>query len=568
MTARRAVDSPLRRLADSALTGLRNTPTRLANHLSRLLPGERPKWLVLNLSGSFPVRKSRRKLLSVQNLLGQAREFSQEELEELVTALLRADWLQGVVVRLDDLQLDWASAYALRRQLKRLKDGGKRLTVTASLLGNTGYHLASVADELIVAESGEFQVNGSALAKTFMADFLQRYGIRMEKLAIREYKSAMDDLARSEMSEGDREQLSAVLDSLQQSFTADVAASRGKEPGEVRRWIDDGVTSAEQALQVGMIDRVAYEDEFLTDGHKRLDAARRFLLRPLRPSSAKKVAFVSLEGNIVPGRSRKFPLPIPILGETMAGSETVVRALRAAGKDPNTAAVVFHVESGGGSPLASDLIWREIKLLAERMPVVAVMGSVAASGGYYVLTHATKVVAAPATLTGSIGVVSGKPVLAEFNERYGFQPEILKNGRFADLYTSSRSWDVEEEALVNRYMSEVYSRFVARVAEGRKLSTARVNDIGRGRIWTGKDALDIGLVDELGDAASAVQLAKELAGLSPNAPVHTVEAPPAYMLPVGADADAVQQAFMPLLRERALLLTPVLFSADGISRSL
>lgn len=564
MTAKRADENPLRQLVGAAVTGLRNVPVRLRNHLSRLLPGERPAWLVLNLSGSFPVRKPKRKLLSLDSLMGKARELSQEELEALVTALLKAGWLQGVLVRLDEPLLDWASAWALRRQLQRLKDGGKQLTVTATYLTNTTYYLASVADQLIVPESAEFHVTGSAVAKTYMADFLERFGVRVQKLTVREYKSALDDLARSSMSDSDREQLTALLDSLQRTFTDEVAASRKRLPAEVRAWVDAGVSSAGQALELGMLDRVAYEDEFVSAEHKRLGAARRFLVTPLRPASAKQVAFVSLEGNIVPGRSRQFPIPIPVFGGTLAGSETLLRALRTAARDPNTAALVFHVDSGGGSPLASDLIWREVKLLAERMPVVAVMGGVAASGGYYVLTHATRVLAAPATLTGSIGVLSGKPVLTEFNRRYGFNPEVIRNGRFADLNSSSRSWDAAEEALVTRYIDEVYGRFVSRVAAGRKLSPERVNELGRGRIWSGADALELGLIDELGDVASAISLAKQLAGLSQHAPVRTVEAPPAFVLPVGEDARSVRHALAPLLNERALLLTPAALRSDPL----
>lgn len=551
-----------RKLLDAAVTGLRNSPVRLRNHLARLLPGKRPAWLVLNLTGSFPVRKAKRKLLSIQSLTGQAREFSQEELEALISSLLTAEWLEGVVIRLDELQLDWASSYALRNQLQRLKQGGKKLTVTSSLFTNTSYYLASIADELIVPESAEFHVNGSAFAKTYMADFLDRFGIRFRKLAIREYKSAMDDMVRSSMSEGDREQLTVLLESLQRSFATDVAEARRQTPGEVRDWVQRSVSSAAEAQRIGMVDRVAYEDEFVTSVYRKLGSAQRFLTRPLRASPAGQVAFVSLQGNIVPGKSRQFPVPVPLFGDLMAGSETLVQALRTAAKDPNTAAVVFHVDSGGGSPLASDLIWREIKLLAERMPVVAVMGSVAASGGYYVLTHATRIVAAPATLTGSIGVVTGKPVLEEFNRSYGFNPEIVKNGRFADLYSSGRDWDGEEEALVSRYMDEVYDRFTSRVAAGRNLSVERVNEIGRGRIWSGEDAIGVGLVDELGDVASAISLAKELAGLSRSARVRNVEAPHSYVLPVGPGAGEVQRAVAPLLKERALLLAPFTLRAD------
>ncbi len=540
----------------TAITAVRNGATRLRNSIVKVLPGERPEWLVLELTGTFPARKAKRKMLSPESLMGAERHVSQEELVAIVTALCEADWLKGVVVRVQDMQVDWAGAYAVRRQLQRLKDAGKQVVATASRLGNTDYFVASAADQIVVPESGELGMNGTAVTATYKARFLARFGISFDKLAIKEYKSAGDDMVRESMSDGQREQLNALLDSLQATFAETVGQGRSKSPDEVTAWVDEGVSSANQAAALGMIDRVAYEDELLTKAHKPLAAGAMFLTRQVSASSPKRVAVVSLQGSIIPGKSRKPPVPLPIFGDRMAGSETLVRALRAAGKDKRTAAVVFHVDSGGGSALASDLMWREVKLLAQRMPVVAVMGSVAASGGYYVLTHATKVVAAPGTITGSIGVLTLKPVLQEFNAKYGFNPETIKRGKFADLYSASTPFDDEQRAQVQRYIDEVYERFVARVADGRGLTPERVNEIGRGRIWSGVDALKIGLVDELGDVASAIELAKSLASLPKNAPVWNVPAPQKYVLPVGDDAESMLAAVAPLLKERALMVMP------------
>lgn len=542
--------------AATAITAVRNGATRLRNSVVKVLPGERPEWLVLELTGTFPARKTKRKMLSPANLMGAEKHVSQEELAAIVTALCEADWLKGVVVRIQDMQVDWAGAYAVRRQLQRLKDAGKQVVATASQVDNTDYFVASVAHQIVMPEGGELGVNGSAITATYKAKFLARFGISFEKLAIKEYKSAGDDMVRESMSDGQREQLNALLDSLQATFANTVGQGRSKSPDEVKAWVDEGVSSANQAAGLGMIDRVAYEDELLTKAHRSLAAGAMFLTRQVSAASPKRVAVVSLEGAIITGKSRKPPVPLPIFGDRMAGSETLVRALRAAGKDKRTAAVVFHVDSGGGSALASDLMWREVKLLAQRMPVVAVMGSVAASGGYYVLTHATKVVAAPGTITGSIGVLTLKPVLEEFNAKYGFNPETIKRGKFADLNSASSAFNDEQRAYVQRYIDEVYERFVARVSDGRGLTPERVNEIGRGRIWSGVDALEIGLVDELGDVASAIELAKSLASLPKNAPVWNVPAPQKYVLPVGDDAESVLAAVAPLFKEKVLMVMP------------
>ena len=172
------------------------------------------------------------------------------------------------------------------------------------------------------------------------------------------------------------------------------------------------------------------------------------------------------------------------------------------------------------------------------------------------LTHATKVLAAPGTITGSIGVLTLKPVMEEFNAKYGFNPETIKRGKFADVYSSSAACTDEQRAQVKRYIEEVYERFVARVADGRNLTPERVNEIGRGRIWSGADALEIGLIDELGDVASAIDLAKNLASLPANAPVWNVPAPQKYVLPVGDDAESVLAAVAPLMKEKALMMMP------------
>lgn len=543
-------------LVREAVRAVGNAAARARDALVTALPGPRPRWAVLELTGSYPERRQPRRRLSLAALAGGPRGASLDELAALVDRLCRAPALEGVVLRVQGLTVDLAAAYALRRQVERLRAAGKRTVAVAQALDMAGYLVVSAADEVVVPESAELWVHGSALGATFVADALSRVGARFEKVAIGEYKNAPDQLALPAMSEPQRRQYEAVLDSVERTFLTAVATGRRKEPDDVKAWVDEGVTSARRALELGMVDRVAYEDEVVKRGQVPAERAAAFAPTRLRPRGG-RVAVVSLEGSIVPGRSRRSPLPLPLFGGTLAGSETLVRALRAAGKDPLTEAVVLHVDSGGGSALASDLIWREVKRLAERMPVVAVMGELAASGGYYVLTHATRVVAAPTTLTGSIGVFAGKFVLEEFNRRYGLNPEYLSRGRFARLMRAAAGWDDDERALMERYVSEVYDRFVSRVADGRRLSRERVHELGRGRIWTGADALEVGLVDELGDVQHAIRVAKELAGLHEDAEVRDVHAPAKLVLPVGDDPQALLDAVAPLLSERALLVPDV-----------
>jgi protease-4 len=219
---------------------------------------------------------------------------------------------------------------------------------------------------------------------------------------------------------------------------------------------------------------------------------------------------------IVPGRSRRVPTPLPLpIVEAQAGAETVVQTLRQAAADERIAAIVLYVDSPGGSAPASDLIWREVRRLRERKPVVALLGAQAASGGYYVAAPTSRIVARPTTLTGSIGIWGGKVILAGLYRKLGVSREAVQRGAMAGLFSEMAPFSEEERACVRRDMGDFYARFKTIVAEGRKIGEERVEEIARGRVWSGVQAREIGLVDELGDFETALALAKELAGLKP-----------------------------------------------------
>lgn len=537
---------------------LANVLVTLADLVKGALPGKRPERVVVELSGAFPAFREPSGFPARFMRLRQ-RRASLEDMSALVDAALRAPWLRTVVFRFSELTPNLTTALALRREFARLRAGGKRVEVVATTFDNATYFLASAADAVSAPPSAEFQVNGLAMTTTFLGGALARAGVRVEKVAIKEYKNAGDQLALAHMSAAQREQYGAYLDSVVKTVEEGVAERRGTDEGSVRGWFDAGVTSARQAQELGMIDQVKYEDEVLDEDVKPFAAARRYVTGRRRGHHPERVAMISLEGTIVTGASHSSPVPLPIVGGRSAGSETLVRALRAAGRDPSTKAVVLHVESGGGSALASDLIGREVELLAKRMPVVAAMGNVAGSGGYYVLTHATRVLAEATTLTGSIGVVALKPVLQQLFERYDVNVESVERGRFATMMASHKPFSPEEHELITRYVAEVYDRFVARVAEGRRLTPERVDEIGRGRIWSGADALGLGLVDELGGLPLALARAKELAGLPQDAEHWRVKAPRKLLLPNAEDPTTWLMALGASGREKAWLLQPAQF---------
>lgn len=530
-----------------------------ARSVLRHLPGERPAGVVVDLSGTLAPRAERPRFLGVPiRAPGQPHTPSLEEMNDALDELARTPWVERVVIRIHNVHADPATSYALRRRITALGDAGKHTVAFLSQLDWTAYYLASAAREVAAPESADIGLRGLGLSVTFMRDALAKIGVRFEKLAIDEYKNAFDALVRQEMSPAHREQLEALLDRFYAHYTTAIAERPGLTPERVRALIDEGITSAQTALADKLLDRVAYEDEIIGEDHRPLSAVRRFLVPRATALGGKRVAVVSLTGAIVTGKSRGMPLPIPGLGGRTAGSETLVRALRAAASDHATAAIVLFVDSGGGSALASDLIWREVRRIRDEKPIVAVMGAMAASGGYYVLAPATRVIAAPTTITGSIGVITGKLILADLFARAGLNPERVQRGRYALMLDPSRPLGDGERALLARSNAEIYDRFVARVAEGRRLTTDRVNELGRGRVWSGADAVELGLADELGDLETALARARELGGLGPDAPVWDVPAPDGMVLPSG-DAEAMLAAAAPFARETSWLVLPARF---------
>ncbi|MBD8062234.1 signal peptide peptidase SppA [Oceanitalea stevensii] len=489
-------------------------PEKLRLAVSRTrAAGSAPDWVVLDLHGSYPTHAPAGAAAALLQ-----RDDTFEALTERLDRLAKADWLTGVLVRVGELKVGLSTARALGAALGRLA-ARKHVVGYVPQVSMRTLLVTARASEVVVPESAEVSLPGFAAEQVFLGAFLAKHGITFENLRIREYKSALTAFSEDRMDEYEREQLTAYLDSAERTWLDAVAD--GADPASV---LGAGFTNAEELLAAGLVSRIAYDDEIVTVVDQHWPRALELLLPDL---SARKlarkadgVAIVPVVGAIVSGRSRSTP-PLPIGPGPTAGSETVVTALRRAERDEHVKAVVLWVDSPGGSALASDVIGRAVARCAK--PVVAVMGQVAASGGYYVLTHADHVVADPYTITGSIGVVVGKPVLAQLDERQGLNPQTV--GREAALFASPhRPFTAEQRAWAEKMMEEVYARFVDRVAAGRSLSHERVDEIGRGRIWSGQDAAGIGLVDELGDLHDGIAAARRLAGLGEHAPVRTVSA--------------------------------------------
>jgi protease-4 len=445
--------------------------------------------------------------------------------------------VKALIVKIGGRRLGLAMAQELRDAVRAFRDAGKLTVAWAESFGEVGrgtvpYYLATVFERIYMQPSGDLALTGVALEEPFFNEALGKIGVTPRFAKRHEYKTAANTFMERAYTPEHEEMSGRIVASAGEQVVSGVATGRGLTEERVRELIDRAPLLGAEALEAGLVDKLAYRDEVyaevraaVADGSGE-NARLRYVSRYNRTQSLAKrlprpqqdaVALIHGQGPIKLGRSGRSALP----GQgSSIGSETVAAAFRAAVKDDRIQAIVFRVDSPGGSYVASDTIWREV-VLARRAgkPVIVSMGNVAASGGYFVAAPATLIVAQPGTLTGSIGVVVGKPVIGDLLGRLGVGLGSVEQGAHARMFAPTRDFTDEEWSRVNSFLDRVYDDFVGKVAEGRDLSRERVDSLARGRVWTGADAYERGLVDELGGLNLAMDLARKKAGLAADAPV-------------------------------------------------
>lgn len=488
-----------------------------------------PDFVVWTLEGSYAALPPQRQSL-VSRLLGRQRP-SLQGFAEAAERIARDRRVRGVLVQLRALQLPLADLQTLRAQLERIRAAGKRVVVWGLGFDTRTYYLASAADRVLLQPGGSVLLLGQQLQVVFLRDLLDELGVELDVLRSSGYKSAYDMFTRRDMSPELREMLGWLADSVHRDLLDGVAERFDGDVERARELVDGGPYTDEQALAAGLVDACVGEGDVVAElqpdagGRKpRLavwqQVARRVGRRgPRRPS--RHVALLRIEGTIVEGESQAWPLrlPVPLLFDPRAGDATVVRQVRALQADRRVAAVLLHVDSPGGSAAASEAMTAALERLAAKKPLICVMGARAASGGYCVATPARLVFARPATLTGSIGVILAKVVAARLLAKARVSRESILRGARADLLDSGRAFNDEERALLEAHLERTYDVFADRVATGRRLTREAVDAVGRGRVWTGRQALEHGLVDALGGLPEALARARELAKLPPRAPL-------------------------------------------------
>jgi protease-4 len=563
---------------------VRNTWLALSNRCvlgRRLLRRQRLDYVVLHVSGSYTERTLLpRRRFPVSLLPWPPPPPSVEAFTNTLERLAVDPRLKGIVLVISSLSAGPATMASLRQAVVRFRDSDKRVIAYLHTLGMWPYYLATACDEILAPECATFRVAGLWAEAIFLKNALDLVGIEADFEAIAEYKVSPDTYCRTQMTEPHREMLESLLDSLYDEITSAMAEGRSLAAQRVQELLDSVPLPAQQAHEAGLLDGVYYEDELPARlGTLKTpatlvtwDQAKQHLLRPRRWHSrlarlrASGIGVISLEGVIVPGPSRRTPIPLPLpvpLPSNQAGSDTVIQQLRAAAQDKRLAAVVLHVDSPGGSAMASDLIWREVVLLRRTKPVVVYMSNQAASGGYYVSAPASAIFAQATTLTGSIGVWGGKFVTQGLLEKLRVGREVVSRGKAAGLYSETAPFSQDERTKIRADIGASYARFKSHVAEGRGMDDDEVEAVARGRVWTGEQALARGLVDNLGDLQAAADRARQLAGISPRryAPLVNVPPPKHHLLPQPLAADAFSLAewfagLTALLREGVLALAP------------
>lgn len=439
----------------------------------------------------------------------------------------------GLVIKIDPLQCGWGKILEIRRHVEMFKESGKWTVAYLERAGEKEYFLASAFGEVYAPPCASLSLRGLSVSGTFLRGVLDKVGVEPQVRRIGKYKSAGDQLLRTEMSEPQKEQLGALLDDIYGDFVDGIAVSRKKTREEVDELLDSGMYKMEEFLSGGWVDGLLYEDQ-VNDLVKERTGGKDDELRAvgLRKYSkvgrsafnldgGKTIAVVRTSGAITGGS-----------GSSGITSGAVIAQLRALKKNKRIAAVVLRVDSPGGDALASDLMWREIQKLSEEKPVIASMADVAASGGYYMSMACRKIVAEALTITGSIGVVTGKFSLAELYKKAGYNKETLSRGKFAELLLETRSFTEQEEELFDSSAQYAYESFRNKAAASRGMDVEAMQDVAQGRVWSGKRAATIGLVDAIGGLNKAIALAKEEAGIKPEEKVRLLEVSRAQVSPL------------------------------------
>jgi len=439
----------------------------------------------------------------------------------------------GIILHISDPQLGWAKLHQLRRGIKDFRKEGKK--VYAFLSGDSfqGYLLACACDQINLAPSSSLMMTGLRVEAWYFKDLLSRLGMQVDVVPIGKYKNAAETFTSDSMSETTREMLVSIMDDFQDQIATILHEDRGITTDSLQAIIDEGPYTALEAVDKKLVDSIKYEDEIyeeIEEGLTRyLKVVRNYgkpkpkapefnffsLLFPkqsipVQSEQKRKIAYIVASGTILPGERSDYPFD-----ENVIAADELIKHIHECAENDNYLAIILRVESPGGSAAASDLIWRELMEARKEKAVVASLSNVAASGGYYIAMGADKIIAEPGTITGSIGVISAKLVIGDTLDKIGIKREVISYGKNSGMFSAATPFSDSERAALRKISLDIYDSFVTKVAESRNMDKDDVLKVAEGRVWTGRQAKEINLVDQIGGIEDAISLAKKLAGISP-----------------------------------------------------
>lgn len=470
---------------------------------------------VLDLNGTLSERVQENPL---QELMGE--NYQAYGLDDILTSIQKAkdnENIKGIYLQAGMMEASCASLEEIRHALKDFKESGKFIVAYGDNYSQGMYYLASVADKVIVNPQGTIAWQGLVSQTIFFKDLLKKIGVEMEIFKVGTYKSAVEPFIATEMSDANREQITAFLNSTWERLLKDISASRGMSEDELNKCADDFMTfaPAETYIANGLADTLLYKDGVLDylkelSGREADESLRTLSLEDMK--NVKRNVPLDKSGNIIAVYYAYGEIDSGTSTDEGIHSQKVIRDLRKLREDETIKAVVLRVNSPGGSAFGSEQIWREVTLLKEKKPVIVSMGDYAASGGYYISCAADCIVADPTTLTGSIGIFGMFPMVEDLmTDKLGLHFETVKTNRYADLGDMTRPFNDAERAALQNYINNGYKLFVQRCADGRGMSVEAIEKIAEGRVWTGITAKELGLVDELGGLEKALEIAAQQA---------------------------------------------------------
>jgi protease-4 len=485
-----------------------------------------PENSILNLKINYtiPERANKGNLdLSIFGMPGYGKELGVQDLIKKINDAALDEHIKGIYMELDLNSQSFANIEEIRKALLAFKKQNKFIVAYAEMMDEYGYYLASTANKIYMNPNGTLVLNGLASEVVYLKDALDKLGLEPQLIRHGKFKSAGEPFIANRMSKENRAQIESYLGSLYYHFVEQIALDRKKDKDFVHTVINElKIQQTIQAKELGMIDDILYDDQVKSELKKlcavsedkevHLVSASKYVNPAVKPAtSSNKIAVLYCNGEIVSGKS----------SDGNIGSVSICEELKKIRKDEHIKALVLRINSPGGSALASDVMWREIELLKKEKPVVVSMGSVAASGGYYLAAPANWIVAQPNTITGSIGVF-GMLLNAQnlLENKLGIHVETVKFGEYADLGMPNRALNTSERQIVQKGVDLIYNDFIQKVAKGRKLKLEQVDSIAQGRVWSGKDAIKIGLVDELGGLDRAIAVAAKKAQITEFRTVH------------------------------------------------